>query len=252
MPTAKASKTINKPAATDQPVLKTIKSEPVQSPEPERQSQFATILIGLLIIASGLLVYNYFQSVNSPSTTTVDQNKQSSTPTPSTTPTPVIARNQTNQPTGQGNYTVQAGDSLWSVAQKVYGDGFKWDKIAQANQLQKDSVGRPVIEVGQVLTVPDSAASINQPAGSSVATNPSPTPTPTLDRQVAGASANTVAAQTYTIKHGDSLWSIAQAVYGNGASWILIFNDSHNHLGTLPNGRPLIHAGNQLYLPAAP
>lgn len=233
MPTTKSKKTANKPAVVEQPVAK---KTDTPATAPERQSQFATILIGLLIIASGLLVYNYFQSVNSPSTTTNDQVKSTATPTVTPTPTPTpVATNHNTQPT-EGSYTVQTGDSLWSVAEKVYGDGFQWDKIAQANQLQKDSLGRPVIEVGQVLTVPGSAASTG--------------------RQVAGA--NTLqqtpdtAIQVYTVQHGDSLWSIAQSVYGHGDMWTLIFNDPHNHIGTLTNGRPLIHAGNQLYIPDAP
>ena len=50
------------------------------------------------------------------------------------------------------SYTVQKGDTLWSIAVKAYQDGYKWPEIVKANQ---DKVADPnVIEVGQVLTLP--------------------------------------------------------------------------------------------------
>ena len=47
-------------------------------------------------------------------------------------------------------YTVVAGDHLWGIAQKVYGDPYKWLNISIANNLINPSV----IEVGQVLNLP--------------------------------------------------------------------------------------------------
>ena len=47
-------------------------------------------------------------------------------------------------------YTVIAGDHLWGIAQKVYGDPYKWLNISIANNLVNPSV----IEVGQILTLP--------------------------------------------------------------------------------------------------
>ena len=37
-----------------------------------------------------------------------------------------------------GKYTVESGDSLWSVAVKVYADGYQWPKLWEAN---KDKIG---------------------------------------------------------------------------------------------------------------
>ena len=56
-----------------------------------------------------------------------------------------------------GSYTVKAGDTLWEIAEGVYGNGADWTKILEAN---KGSVGflangqQALIMTGQVLTLP--------------------------------------------------------------------------------------------------
>lgn len=37
-------------------------------------------------------------------------------------------------------YTVQQGDFLWQIAQRFYGDGYSWVKIAHANNLQNPNL----------------------------------------------------------------------------------------------------------------
>ncbi len=50
-------------------------------------------------------------------------------------------------------YTVAAGDSLWKIAQHVYGHGNLWQKIYEAN---KDTIPNPdLIHPGQTLVIPD-------------------------------------------------------------------------------------------------
>lgn len=48
------------------------------------------------------------------------------------------------------NYTVQEGDSLWKIAVRAYGDGYKWTDIANANNLYNPNH----IEKDQTLTLP--------------------------------------------------------------------------------------------------
>jgi len=50
-------------------------------------------------------------------------------------------------------YVVKQGDGLWQVAVKVYGDGYQWIKILEAN---KDKIGGNVeeLEVGMELIIP--------------------------------------------------------------------------------------------------
>jgi nucleoid-associated protein YgaU len=56
-----------------------------------------------------------------------------------------------------GQYTVKSGDTLWEIAEAVYGSGFEWRRILDAN---KDSVGflpngsQALIVPGQTLNIP--------------------------------------------------------------------------------------------------
>ncbi len=49
-------------------------------------------------------------------------------------------------------YTVVSGDSLWKIAEKMYGQGYQWPKIYDAN---KTIIANPnIITPGMVLTIP--------------------------------------------------------------------------------------------------
>ncbi len=50
----------------------------------------------------------------------------------------------------EGTYTVAKGDSLWVIAERAYGDGYRWVDIAEANSL----VNPDIIHPGNVLTLP--------------------------------------------------------------------------------------------------
>ncbi len=59
------------------------------------------------------------------------------------------AASTTNAITG-ANYTVVKGDSLWKIAVRAYGDGYKWSEIAKENHLTHPNV----IHTGNVLILP--------------------------------------------------------------------------------------------------
>ena len=55
---------------------------------------------------------------------------------------------------------------------------------------------------------------------------------------------------THTVVKGDTLWEIAEAVYGNGSEWIKILEANKDSVGFLPNGsQALIIPGQVLTLP---
>jgi LysM repeat protein len=76
-------------------------------------------------------------------------------------------------------YVVQAGDTLWSIAQRFYGNPHMWPDIYYANQSQ---IGDPnVISIGQVLTIPGSGtatAATNAASGTPARTGGTPSSAP--------------------------------------------------------------------------
>ena len=48
-------------------------------------------------------------------------------------------------------YTVVSGDTLWAIAERFYGDGNQYPKIASASGVANPDLIHP----GQVLTIPD-------------------------------------------------------------------------------------------------
>lgn len=72
--------------------------------------------------------------------------------------------------TNEDTYTVQAGDSLWAIAEKVYGSGAYYTKLMTLNGLTSSN-----IMVGQVLKINSNTQSVSQPAQSTSSTNDLPT-----------------------------------------------------------------------------
>lgn len=52
------------------------------------------------------------------------------------------------------SYTIQKGDSLWKISDKFYGDGRKWQLIADANKAEIPSPNK--LKVGTTITIPAS------------------------------------------------------------------------------------------------
>lgn len=67
-------------------------------------------------------------------------------------------------------YRVQAGDTLWSLADRFYGNGRRWNEIATANEIAQGQG----LQTGSVIKIPlapgDAQPSIEQPAPEAAAT----------------------------------------------------------------------------------
>jgi nucleoid-associated protein YgaU len=108
--------------------------------------------------------------------------------------------------------TVQPGDSLWKFAAARLGNGRRWQELLSLNPELRNP---DVIRIGSQIVVPASLA---------------PRPTPTK----------------YTVRSGDTLWSIAQSHFGHGASWSCIAQAN-----TDLQDANLIRIGQLLLLPAS-
>jgi nucleoid-associated protein YgaU len=63
---------------------------------------------------------------------------------------PEAAPEPAPEPPAAPSYTVEAGDTLWGIAERFYGDGSKYQAIADASSIENPDLIYP----GQVLTIP--------------------------------------------------------------------------------------------------
>jgi nucleoid-associated protein YgaU len=155
-------------------------------------------------------------------------------------------------------YTVVAGDTLRSIAQRFYGDENQWQRIFNAN---RDQISNPdVISVGWVLTIPgfrpyavkagDTLRSIAQGfygdenqwprifnANRDQIDNP--------DQIFPGQILRIPTDELYTVVAGDTLRSIAQRFYGDENQWQRIFDENRDQI----NDPDVISVGQVLLIP---
>lgn len=188
-------------------------------------ARISNILIGVLIIVVAVLAFNFFQS-DPDSNNAVSENgdridNQIVVPDATSTPTEEPNNTETTE------YTVKNGESLWKIAANQLGNGYLWTEIAKINGIEISQASR--IESGDVLVLP----------------------------AVAGTSTNDsidIKPQTYTVVKGDTLWSIAASLYGDGFQWTKIYDDESNNITeyTARDGHKylLIEPGDVLNIPA--
>jgi nucleoid-associated protein YgaU len=123
-----------------------------------------------------------------------------------------FAPNSMSSYTGDGDYTVVAGDTLMYIAYKLYGDYQKWPSIARMNGL----AGSSALQAGSVLKIDSSMV----------------------------RSLPRVEGRTYIIKVGDSLSKISMQEYGNFNQWKPLW-EHNSHMIKDPN---IIFAGFQMHL----
>jgi nucleoid-associated protein YgaU len=64
----------------------------------------------------------------------------------------MVAKPRDIVPAGATTYTIQKGDTLYSLAKRYYGDGKLWTRIADANKDKIKDIS--TIPVGTVLVIP--------------------------------------------------------------------------------------------------
>ncbi|HLR94228.1 MAG TPA: LysM peptidoglycan-binding domain-containing protein [Jiangellaceae bacterium] len=180
------------------------------------QQKLARGLVGavvLMITAGGITTTAYADTGQA--ATAADASPATTISAPAEPST--AAANNTNEddqtaeskPREHARYTVEAGDSLWSIAEAHLDDGTRWLEIAELNYGRTQPDGRSLqpgsqhwLERGWELLLPI-------PAENSPATEP--------------------AERSYTVQAGDSLWSIAETQLGDGNKWPEIL-DASTHI----------------------
>lgn len=147
---------------------------------------------------------------------------------PSPTSSPTVERSSAEKPIADSAYTVQRGDTLWSISVKKYGAGDSYSRISQANKLSNPSQ----IYVGQKLVLPAKTSDGQIASGVSI------------DH---GDNAATTA-EKYTIVRGDSLWKIAEQELGDAYRWTEIYELNRSTVGSNPD---LIYPDVSLRLPSS-
>jgi len=116
-----------------------------------------------------------------------------------------------------GKYKVVEGDSLSAISMKYYNTFDYWPALAKVNKIANANL----ISTDMELDVPS---------------------------KVDAEKMNTqMTVTSYEVKSQDTLFAISEMVYGDGSQWHRIA--IANKVGYLPNGNPLIFAGNKLTIP---
>jgi Tfp pilus assembly protein FimV len=126
-------------------------------------------------------------------------------------------------------HKVAPGETFYTIAASVYGDGKYFGRIEDANP----TINPNRLRVGTVINIPDAGAA------SAAVTASDQTPAPdTLD-----------ASKSYRIQPSDTLMSIARKLYGNGQAWQKIYDANKDAIGPNP---ARLKVGTVLRLPSQP
>lgn len=179
------------------------------------EAMISTALGGLVVVIVGILIYNYFSSVN----------KTATTITPAESPSMALVE-EDGELVPEGlpvTHTVAPGEDLWHISEQYYQNGYNWVDIAKENALTNANL----IAAGQELTIPRVGVKVIVTAEPEIIEEPE------------------VAADEYLVQKYDSLWKIAVKAYNDGYAWTKIW-EANQELISNPNA---IDAGMLLTLP---
>lgn len=154
----------------------------------------------------------------------------------STQPLKTITEPSSEKQTYGKKHKVKAGDSLYALSRSYYGNTKDWKLIYNAN---KDILGSSnVLIVGQELTIPETGllAGKKEEADQYLLRSQ-------IDNSKILSIAQKMGYETYTIKKGDTLYSIAKLHYNDGSKWKQIYDANRNVLTSssfVPAGKTIV------------
>jgi len=143
-----------------------------------KEKNLTPIILGILIVIAGFATFNIFNRFapgsikteeeqealsiektenknNSEKKVESENNDQKNTFGINTAKNNTWIANDYKKGDIKGNiYTIVRGDTLWEIAEAVYGSGYEWKKIAKVNGVKYLPNGNPLIVPGQMLTLP--------------------------------------------------------------------------------------------------
>lgn len=162
------------------------------------QSKLNMFLGALIILVVGILIFNYF-----------NRNKPDLGPAQTTTQEEHQDVSVENLP---GKYTVKEGDTLFTIADKYYKDGYQYTEIAKANNLADPNN----VAAGQVLEIPKLENTQTPTPSESPAVSPTPQETVASESTIPVPTTEwgpKITENTYTVVDGDWLSTIAARAY---------------------------------------
>jgi len=218
----------------------------IQNDLEKNQSYLNLILGALIVIVLGVLVFNYFNKPSEDSGNITPQAEQQKT---------TDEAGDVTKEALPGKYTVKEGDTLFTIAEKYYNDGYKYSEIIKENNLTSEGISTgqeltiPKLEEEMAAASPDASASPEasiEPSPGSAMASPSPeevaeaSPSPEAMAQASpatmtdpdstgtgGAENQTVwgeaiTGDSYTVQAGDWLSKIAGRAYGDITKYTVI------------------------------
>lgn len=207
MPKTKSTKNTKVKIEREDPTEKSVFSN-LQVDLQNKQSFLNLILGALIVIVLGILLFNYF---NRPQTDNIGPAQQSNQQPQS---------QDVNKKNLPGKYIVKEGDTLFTIAQKYYGDGYLYPKIVEENKLANENI----IEKGQELQIPKienpQTQTMTTPTSSQSAETNNNDQSQQTQPATGGAENQTIwgekiSGDTYTVQTGDWLSKIAGRAYGD-------------------------------------
>lgn len=148
------------------------------------------------------------------------------------------------------NYFNKGQKNLQTVEQRIQ-DLQNMEKLDTLNSNNESNNNEQVLNDNNENTIPQvQQETINNEAVSDIRINEETLNNESLPVWVANDyKKGDISGNTYTVKKGDTLWEIAEAVYGDGHLWVNILKSNSSNIGFLPNGQQsLITAGQVLVI----